>query len=107
VLGAVRARHNELVKIEDSIRELAGLFQDLDTLVIQQEPTIIRAEEQTEQTNVHLDQGTQQVAQATKSAKRARRLKWWCALVVVLIVIAIALGVGLGVALTRNATKTS
>jgi len=97
VLGAVRARHNELLKIEESITELAGLFQDLDTLIVMQEAAVVSAEEQTEQTNQHLQKGNEQVGDATRLAKHRRRLKWWCALVVLLIVIAIALGVGLGV----------
>ncbi|EOO02623.1 putative snare domain-containing protein [Phaeoacremonium minimum UCRPA7] len=105
VLGAVRARHNELQKIEQSITELAGLFQDLDTLVVQQEPTVIRAEEQTEQTNQHLQKGNEQVAVGITHARRARKLKWWCALVVLLIVIAIALGVALGLTVGKNATS--
>lgn len=103
----MRARHNELLKIEQSITELAGLFQDLDTLVVQQEAAVVRAEEQTEQTNVHLDRGNEQVEVGIGHARRARKLKWWCLLVVVLICIAIALGVGLGITLTRNAAKTA
>lgn len=102
VLGAVRARHNELQRIEQSITELSGLFQDLDTLVVMQEPAVVRAEEQTEQTNQHLQKGNEQVDQANKHARNRRKLKWWCALVVLLIILAIALGVGLGVALTKK-----
>lgn len=102
MLGAVRARHNELQRIEQSITELSGLFQDLDTLVVMQEPAVVRAEEQTEQTNQHLQKGNEQVDQANKHARNRRKLKWWCALVVLLIILAIALGVGLGVALTKK-----
>ncbi|KAK0636334.1 t-SNARE [Bombardia bombarda] len=107
VLGNVRARHNELQKIERSIIELAGLFQDLDALIIQQGAVIERVEEQTEQTNVNLDKGNEQVSTAIDSARRRRKLKWWCALVVFLIILAIALGVGLGIWATQNAAKTA
>lgn len=97
MLGNVRARHNELLQIEQSITELALLFQDLDTLVVQQEAMVERAEEQTEQTNQHLQEGNKQVDVGIKHARRARKLKWWCAFIVFIIILAIALGVGLGV----------
>ncbi|KAK3326386.1 t-SNARE [Apodospora peruviana] len=102
VLGNVRARHNELQKIEQSIIELAGLFQDLESLIIQQGAVIERAEEQTEQTNVNLDKGNEEVSKGIEHARRRRRLKWWCALVVFLIILAIALGVGLGIYFTNQ-----
>ncbi|KAK7739157.1 hypothetical protein SLS53_005793 [Cytospora paraplurivora] len=105
VLGNVRARHNELLQIEQSIAELAGLFQDLDTLVVQQEAVVERAEEQTEQTNQHLQEGNKQVEVGIKHARRARKLKWWCALIVFLIILAIGLGVGLGVYESNKKTK--
>ncbi|KAK3327441.1 syntaxin-like protein psy1 [Cercophora scortea] len=107
VLGNVRARHNELQKIEQSIIELAGLFQDLDALIIQQGAVIERAEEQTEQTNVNLDKGNEQVSKGIESARRRRKLKWWCALVVFLIVLAIALGVGITIGVRKAADSNT
>ena len=99
VLGNVRARHNELQKIEQSILELAGIFNDLESLVIQQGAVIQRAEEQTEQTNVNLAKGNQEVNKGIGHAQRRRRLKWWCALVV-FIIIALAVGLGAGLYFT-------
>ena len=107
MLGNVRARHNELVKIEQSLSELAGLLQDLDTLVIQQDPVVARAEEMTEQTNVNLNKANDEVAVANKHARNRRRLKWICLFVVILIIIAIALGVGLGVYFSQKAGKAA
>ena len=105
MLGNVRARHNELQKIERSISELVELFQDLDTIVVQQDPVVARVEEQTEQTNVNLDKGTTEVDKGIEHARRTRRNKWICFGIVVLIIIAIALGVGLGITLTRQPQK--
>ena len=107
MLGSVRARHNELLQIEQSINELAGLFQDLDTLIVQQEAVVERAEEQTEQTNQHLQEGNKQVDIGISHARRTRKLKWWCALVVFLICLAIGLGVGLGVYFSQKASQTA
>lgn len=107
MLGSVRARHNELLQIEQSINELAGLFQDLDTLIVQQEAVVERAEEQTEQTTQHLQEGNKQVDIGISHARRTRKLKWWCALVVFLICLAIGLGVGLGVYFTNQSRNTA
>jgi syntaxin 1B/2/3 len=104
-LGNVRARHNELQRIEQTISELAVLYQELATIVEQQDPVIESAERNAEQTVEHLDKGNEQVKTATDHARRRRKLKWWCALVVVLIILAVALGVGLGIGLAKSATN--
>lgn len=101
----MRARQNELQRIEQSIAELVGLFQDLDTVVVQQDPVTAQIEERTEQTNVNMAKGTTEVDAGIKHAIRTRRNKWICFGIVVLIVIAIALGVGIGVSTAKNATS--
>jgi len=106
VLGAVRARHNELQRIEQSIVELAGLFNDLDTVVVMQEATVTRVEEQTESANQNLQKSNVHMDGAIQSAKNRRKYFWWCMLVLLLIVIAIGLGVGLGIKFAQNASKT-
>lgn len=106
VLGNVQARHNEILKIEQQMIQLAELFYDLDTMVVQQEDTIVRAEQQTEQTNVHIGQGTKEIDRGIKHALNTRRNKWICFGIVVLICIIIAVGVGVGVTATRKTTAT-
>jgi syntaxin 1B/2/3 len=49
--------------------------------------------------------GNEQVEVAKKHALNRRKLKWWCALVVLLIIIAIAVGVGVGVSVANNNKK--
>lgn len=96
VLGAVRARHNEMRQIEDSIMELAKMFEDLDTLVIQQEPIVQRVEQQAEDTTQNLNHANTEVRKAADHAKNRRKLKWWClGISIVIIILAIGLGVGL------------
>ncbi|CAM1500946.1 Fc.00g101080.m01.CDS01 [Cosmosporella sp. VM-42] len=102
ILGNVRARHNELQRIEQTISEIAILYEELATMVEQQEPVIESAETNAINTVENIEKGNEQVKQANKHARNRRKLKWWCALVVLLIVLAIALGVGLGVALTKK-----
>lgn len=105
VLGNVRARHNELQRIEKTLSELAAMFEELATVVETHEPQIINAEDGAVQTTVHLEKGLAEQDKATGHAARARRLKWWCLLVVVLILLVVALGVGLGVGLAQNASS--
>ncbi|KAF3760558.1 hypothetical protein M406DRAFT_103382 [Cryphonectria parasitica EP155] len=107
VLGNVRARHLELLNIERSITELVQLIQDLDTMVIQQDPVVKQVEEQTGNAVTHMEEGNKQIDVATKHARNRRKLKWWCTLIVVLIILAIALGVGLGIGLAKSASKST
>ncbi|PHH62327.1 hypothetical protein CDD81_7247 [Ophiocordyceps australis] len=102
VLGNVRARHSELQRIEQTLAELSVIYQELATLVEQQEPVIQAAETNAQNTVENMEKGNEQVKQANKHARNRRKLKWWCFFIVVLIIIAIALGVGLGICLTGN-----
>lgn len=104
VLGNVRARHNELQRIEQTLVELSMLYQELATVVEQQDPVVEAAEDNAVQTNMNIEKGNEEVSKANEHAKRTRKLKWWCFFVAVLIVLAIALGVGLGVGLAKSAT---
>ncbi|KAI0437755.1 t-SNARE [Xylaria telfairii] len=104
VLGAVRARHNELQRIEKTLMELASLFQDLAVLVEQQEVPVVQAEQNAENTTKYMDQGNQQVKKGIISARNARKWKWWCLLITILI-IAVAVGVGVGVTQASKAAS--
>ncbi|KFY10820.1 hypothetical protein V492_04830 [Pseudogymnoascus sp. VKM F-4246] len=100
-LGAVKARHDELQRIERTITELAALFNEMDQLVVAQEPLVERTEANAEQATTDLESGNKQVDKAIGHAKNRNKLKWWCFFICVLIVLAIALGVGLGVGLAN------
>lgn len=103
MLGNVQARHNEIKKIEQSMAELAAIFQDLDTMVVQQEAVIKEAEHQTEQTNINIGKGTEEVDKGIVHARRTRRNKWICfGIVVLIVVIAVAVGAGVGVTAGKN-----
>lgn len=93
----MRARHNELQRIERTLIELANMFQDLAILVEQQDNAVVEAVNNAENTTKYIDEGNTHVKKGIVHARNRRKLKWWC-LVVVIIIIAIALGVGLGVA---------
>jgi len=95
VLGAVRARHNDIQRIEKTMSELALLFTQLNEQVVYQEAQVTQAEEQTVQVKDDTENANKQLDQGIKSARRARRLKWWILLTVVLILCVIALVLGL------------
>ncbi|KAH7380384.1 t-SNARE [Phaeosphaeria sp. MPI-PUGE-AT-0046c] len=95
VLGAVRARHNDIQRIEKTMSELALLFQQLNEQVVYQEPQVQRAEEQTEQVIKDSEHANQQLTKGIDSAKRARKLKWITLWVVVAIIAILALVLGI------------
>ncbi len=84
--------------------ELQRLFNDVEQLVVAQEPLVEHTEENAIRTEQDVERGNIQVDKAIVSARQRNKLKWYCLLIVVLICIAIALGVGLGVGLAKNAT---
>ena len=103
-LGAVKARHDELQRIERTIIDLATLFNDMEQLVVAQEPLVERTEENAQQANQDLEGGIKHVSKAIVHARNRNKLKWWCLFIVLLIILAIGLGIGLGIGL-QNSTK--
>ncbi|KXJ91280.1 t-SNARE [Microdochium bolleyi] len=93
VLSAVQDRHAQLQKIEQQLMELAQLFQDLDTLVIQQDVAVMNIEQKAEETVENLDKGNEEVGTAIKSARGARKKKWICFGIVVTLIVIVAVAV--------------
>ncbi|KAI1402913.1 t-SNARE [Hypoxylon fuscum] len=106
VLGAVRARHNELQRIEKTLIELAQMFQDLAILVEQQEPMVEQAEQNAENTAKYIDEGNTHVKKGIIHARNRRKWKWWCLFIVILIIL-VAIAIGVGVAASNGAFNKS
>ncbi|KAF1343725.1 t-SNARE [Delphinella strobiligena] len=102
VLGAVRARHNDIQQIERTLVELNKLFEDLAEAVIIQEPMVQQAEQHTENVKKDTEAGNAQLDKGIASARRARRMKWWCFWICIIILIIVGLVVGLVVGLNKN-----
>ncbi|KAK5136563.1 hypothetical protein LTR08_002907 [Meristemomyces frigidus] len=105
VLGAVRARHNDIQKIEQTLLSLNQLMEDLATAIVLQDAPIQQTEQHTENVkhdteagNVHLDKGI-------ASARRARKMKWWCFFIVLAIIIILGLVLGLYFGLQKASNK--
>lgn len=77
-LRNVQQRHDAIQQIERTMMELQQLFQDLDAIVVQQEPMIQNIEQKAEETNTHLEAGNVHVGKAVDSARAARKKKWIC-----------------------------
>ena len=107
VLGAVRARHNDIQKIERSIIELNQLMQDLATAVVLADAPIQQTEQHTENVKKDTEAGNVQLDKGIASARRARKLKWWCFFIVLAIVIILGLVLGLYFGLAHKATNPS
>lgn len=95
MLGAVRARHNDIQRIEKTMTELALLFTQLNEQVVYQEASVQQTEQQTVQVKEDTENANKQLDEGIKSARRARKLKWWILLTVLAIIAILALVLGL------------
>jgi len=102
VLGNVRARHNDIVRIEKTLVELAQLFEQLNEAVEVQDPVVTHIGEKAEEVHHDTEQANAQIVKGIKSARRRNRMKWWLVLVVVLIIAVLALVLGLYFGLRNN-----
>ena len=77
-MSAVEDRHKEIQKIADQMVDLANLFEELNTLVELQEAPVANIEMKAEEVVENMDKGNEQIGTAIKSARNARKWKWWC-----------------------------
>lgn len=101
-LSNVRQRHVAIQQIEKTMLELQQLFQDLDAIVVQQEPMVQNIEQKAEETNTNMELGNVEVGKAIGSARAARRKKWWCLLICIIIICVIAIIIGIWYAVTHQ-----
>jgi syntaxin 1B/2/3 len=104
VLGTVRARHNDIQRIEKTLIELQQLFQDLAEQVIIQDSVVQQTEQQTENVKTDTEAANVQLNKGIDHARRARKLKWILCIIVLVIIIALGLGLGIyfGLVLPKN-----
>lgn len=102
----VQERHEDIKRIEQTITELAQLFNDMSVLVEQQDETINVIEAQAESADKDLETGVQHTEKAVDSARAARKKRWIC-FIICLIIILIIVGVVAGVVISNNNKKSS
>ncbi|KAI9831811.1 MAG: hypothetical protein M1819_004708 [Sarea resinae] len=74
----VEQRHEAIQKIERQIVELGQLFQDMEALVVQQEPAVMNIEAKGDDVHENVQQANVEIDGAITKARSARRKKWMC-----------------------------
>ncbi|CRK26260.1 hypothetical protein BN1708_014441 [Verticillium longisporum] len=105
-LNAVQDRHAEIQRIEQQMVELAQLFQDMDTLVVQQEAAVAQIEQKGEEVAENLDKGNEEIGVAVDTARKTRKKKWWCLGICVLIIL-IIVGAVVAYVMINNSNKNN
>ncbi|CAI1746184.1 hypothetical protein SEUBUCD646_0P00580 [Saccharomyces eubayanus] len=90
-LAEVQARHQELLKLEKSMAELTQLFNDMEELVIEQQENVDVIDKNVEDAQLDVEQGVGHTDKAVKSARRARKNKIRCWLIVFAIIIVVVI----------------
>ncbi|KAF2141013.1 uncharacterized protein K452DRAFT_299077 [Aplosporella prunicola CBS 121167] len=101
-LRAVEGRHKEIQKIEEQMVELAQLFQDLNAIIVEQEPLVEAIEQKAEEVHENVTKANEEIDGAIVNARSRNRKKWYCLGVAIIILIIIAIVVAVVVV---NATK--
>ncbi|KAJ3497589.1 hypothetical protein NLG97_g1777 [Lecanicillium saksenae] len=84
-LSEVQHRHQALAAMERQMAELAQLFQDMDTLVVQQDDYVKQIETSGADATDNMIKGNAQVSAAIVTARKTRVKKWICLGICVLI----------------------
>ncbi|XP_023930834.1 syntaxin [Lingula anatina] len=96
-LADIEARHNDIIKLENSIKELHDMFMDMAMLVEQQGEMIDRIEYNVDQSVDYIETAKQDTKKAVKYQSKARRKKFLliicCAVLLLVIIFIIILSV--------------
>ncbi|XP_039268061.1 syntaxin-1A-like isoform X2 [Styela clava] len=91
-LNDIEARHNDIIKLENSIKELHDMFMDMAMLVEQQGEMIDRIEYNVEHSVDYVERAVSDTKKAVKYQSRARRKKicmMVCCAVLLIVIISI------------------
>ncbi|RVE64921.1 hypothetical protein OJAV_G00130520 [Oryzias javanicus] len=93
-MNEIETRHNEIIKLENSIRELHDMFMDMAMLVESQGEMIDRIEYNVEHSVDYVERAVSDTKKAVKYQSKARRKKIMIIICCVILVIVIASIVG-------------
>ncbi len=80
-LRAVQGRHEAIQKIESDMIQLAQLFQDMEALVVQQEPAVAQIETKGEETAENVTKANEEIDKGVELARARNRKKRWCLII--------------------------
>lgn len=98
-LEDIEARHNDIIKLETSIRELHDMFMDMAMLVEQQGEMIDRIEYNVEQAVDYIETAKMDTKKAVKYQSKARRKLIMIIICVIILIAIVTLIIGLSVGL--------
>lgn len=93
-LTEVQLRQREIQKIEETLIELAELFQDMERLVAEQEEQVTYIDETVGKAQADIEHGIGSQRQAITYLRKFRRKKWWCIGIMIFIVVVLAVVLG-------------
>ncbi|KAF9453240.1 t-SNARE [Macrolepiota fuliginosa MF-IS2] len=96
----VQERHEEIKRIEQTLAELAQLFNDMSVLVEQQDEVVNTIETAAAGVEKDVETGLQYTNKAVDSARAARKKRWICFFIIVIVLIIVA--IVLAVVITNN-----
>jgi len=85
----VTSKYQDIVKLEKSMVELNGLFQDMAILVTQQGDLLGQIESQVHKAAAYVDKGNEELVGAIKARKRMR--KCYCYLIIICLIIGVVM----------------
>jgi len=106
-LNAVRARQQDMAKIEQTLGELVQLFTDLSVLIEQQETQFVDISQKTEMVEEDVRQANVEIGTAVQTARKTRKKKWICLGICVTILVIIAVVVVVYIMLNRAANGSN
>ncbi|KAH9951870.1 t-SNARE [Amylocystis lapponica] len=102
----VQDRHQDIRRIEQTLQELAQMFNDMSELIAQQDDAINVIDTTAAHVETQIEAGLNQTEKAVKSARSARRKRWICFILVLVIIAILALVLGLVFGTRKNNNKT-
>jgi syntaxin 16 len=86
-------REKEILKIAQSVNDLAQVFKELNVLIIEQGTILDRIDYNIEQSLIKVKEGVQELQKANEISKKSRSVKCMAILLLIIIILSIILGV--------------
>lgn len=95
-LNDIQERHEDILRLERSLKELHDMFVDMSILVSEQGDMIDRIENSVAKSTDYVESARRKVKRAEELQKAARRKKW-CCLFLIIIGILVIVGIVMGI----------
>lgn len=93
-LNEIESRHDEILKLESSIRELHDMFQYLAMEVEAQGEMVDRIENNIKQSSDYVEKATSELEKAVTYQQKSRKKKFWIAICLAILILILVIAVG-------------